>query len=71
MAGAQALDFRMQDPERLSPGKGVQFAHDIIRKHVTHLNEDRPLYPDHNKMMALVKSGEILDAVEKEIGSLE
>jgi hypothetical protein len=32
---------------------------------------DRPLYSDHNTMKALVKSGEILEAVEKEIGALE
>jgi histidine ammonia-lyase len=31
---------------------------------------DRPLYNDHNKMKALVKSGEILVEVEKAIGSL-
>jgi hypothetical protein len=29
---------------------------------------DRPLYPDHNAMKALVKSGEILDEVEKVTG---
>jgi histidine ammonia-lyase len=66
MAAAQALDFR-----QFTPGKGVQAAHAVIRKHVHHLDEDRPLYPDHNSMKALVKSGEILDEVEKLIGSLE
>jgi histidine ammonia-lyase len=65
MGAAQALDFRDFDP-----GKGVQTAKDVIRKHVAYLDEDRPLYPDHNVMKALVKSGEILEAVEKEIGSL-
>ena len=40
----------------------------MIRKHVKHLEVDRPLFPDHNAMMALVKSGEILDEVEKVIG---
>jgi hypothetical protein len=35
------------------------------------LDEDRPLYPDHNRMKELVKSGEILDEVEKLIVSLE
>jgi histidine ammonia-lyase len=38
---------------------------------VAHLEVDRPLYPDHNRMKALVKSGEILDEVEKAIGPLE
>jgi histidine ammonia-lyase len=66
MAAAQGLDFRNFDP-----GKGVQAAHDVIRKHVEHLDEDRPLYPDHNVMKELVKSCEILAAVEAEIGKLE
>jgi histidine ammonia-lyase len=66
MAAAQALDFRS-----FSPGRGTRKAREIIRKHVDHLEEDRPLYPDHNVMKALVRSGEILEAVEKEIGALE
>jgi histidine ammonia-lyase len=66
MAAAQALDFR-----EFTPGKGVQAAKSVIRKHVTHLEQDRPLYPDHNSMKALVKSGEILEAVEQVVGSLE
>jgi histidine ammonia-lyase len=66
MAAAQALDFR-----QFTPGKGVQAAREVIRRHVDHLEEDRPLYPDHNEMKALVKSGEILGEVEKVVGSLE
>ncbi|MEW6240520.1 MAG: aromatic amino acid lyase, partial [Chloroflexota bacterium] len=65
MAAAQALDFR-----EFHPGKGTQKAREVIRKHVAHLEEDRPLYPDHNTMKALVKSGEILEEVEKTIGSM-
>jgi histidine ammonia-lyase len=66
MAAAQALDFR-----QFTPGKGVQIAKSVIRKHVAHLDVDRPLYPDHNTMKALVKSCEILDEVESVVGSLE
>ena len=65
MAAAQALDFR-----DFTPGRGVRAAHQVIRKYVTHLDEDRPLYPDHNQMKSLVQSGEILESVEDEIGSL-
>jgi histidine ammonia-lyase len=65
MAAAQALDFR-----EFTPGKGVQKARQVIRRHVAYLDEDRPLYPDHNTMKELVKSGEILEEVEKEVGSL-
>jgi histidine ammonia-lyase len=65
MAAAQALDFR-----EFTPGKGVQAARKVIRKYVAHLDEDRPLYSDHNTMKTLVKSGEILDEVEKVTGNL-
>ena len=65
MAAAQALDFR-----EFTPGKGSQKAREVIREHVIHLDVDRPLYPDHNTMMALIKSGEILDEVEKVVGKL-
>lgn len=65
MAAAQALDFR-----DYTPGKGVTKAKEVIRKYVDYLDEDRPLYPDHDKMKELVKSCEILEEVEKEIGSL-
>jgi histidine ammonia-lyase len=71
MAAAQAIDFRMKADNPLKPGLGVETAHCVIRDHVKHLDEDRPLYPDHNKMKELVKSGMILDEVEKAVGSLE
>lgn len=66
MAAAQALDFR-----EFTPGLGVRTAHAVIRRHVAHLEEDRPLYPDHQVMMNLVRSGEILEEVERAVGSLE
>jgi histidine ammonia-lyase len=66
MAAAQALDFR-----EFTPGVGVRKAKEIVRKHVEHLDVDRPLYPDHTKMKEVVKSAEILDEVEKTVGSLE
>ena len=66
MAAAQALDFR-----DYSFGKGVTKAKEIIRKYVDFLDIDRPLYSDHTRMKELVKSCEILEEVEKTVGSLE
>jgi len=66
MAAAQALDFR-----EFTPGRGVAAAKAVIRKYVDHLDVDRPLYPDHNTMKDLVKSAEILEAVEAAVGSLD
>jgi len=65
MAAAQALDFR-----DYKFGKGTTKAKEVVRRHVDFLDIDRPLYPDHTNMKALVKSCEILEEVEKEIGSL-
>ena len=65
MAAAQALDFR-----DFHPGKGTQCAREVVRRHVKHLDVDRPLYSDHNTMQELVKRGEILDEVEKVAGAL-
>ncbi|MBE9483749.1 MAG: aromatic amino acid lyase, partial [Bacteroidetes bacterium] len=66
MAAAQALDFR-----EYSFGKGVTKAKEVVRRHVEFLDIDRPLYNDHNAMKDLVKSCEILNEVEKVVGSLE
>ena len=66
MAAAQALDFR-----DFNPGKGVSIAKKVVRKYVDFLDEDRPLYADHTRMKELVKSCEILEEVEKVVGSLE
>lgn len=66
MAASQALDLRDH-----APGKGVKAAFDTVRKHIDYLDTDRPLYIDHTKMKDVVKSCEILDNVEKAIGSLE
>jgi len=65
MAAAQALDFRT-----FTPGCGTLKAREVIRRHVKHLEVDRPLFDDHNAMKALVKSGEILTEVEKAVGEL-
>jgi len=65
MGAAQALDFR-----EYTPGRGTRAAKSEIRKHVEFLDVDRPLYPDHNAMMELVKSRRILEVVEEEVGAL-
>ena len=66
IAGAQALDIR-----GMSPGVGVATAHGVIREHIDHLDEDRPLFPDNDTMVELLQSGELLAAVEDAIGVLD
>jgi histidine ammonia-lyase len=65
MAGAQAIDFR-----EWSPGRGTRAAHDAVREIVDYLDEDRPLYPDHNAMAEAVRECRVLDAVTAQIGAL-
>ncbi len=66
MASAQALDFR-----DFKPGAGTIAAHKAIRNIIEHLDEDRPLYNDHNAIAKAVKEKVILKAVEDEIGELK
>jgi histidine ammonia-lyase len=65
MAAAQALDFR-----EFTPGRGTRAAHAAVRRFVEHLDEDRPLFPDHNVIAAAVERCEILKDVESEVGEL-
>jgi histidine ammonia-lyase len=66
IAAAQALDFR-----DYSPGKGTAAARGAVRAVVEHLDEDRPLFSDHNAMAAAVKRCDLLTAVEESVGPLE
>jgi histidine ammonia-lyase len=66
MAAAQGLDFR-----EFEPGRGTRAAYAEVRRHVEFLDEDRPLYSDHNEMKAAVERLDILNAVESEIGELK
>jgi len=66
IAAAQALDFR-----QFTPGKGTSAAKGAVRKVVAHLEEDRPLFPDHNAMTAAVARCEVLDTVEAAVGPLK
>jgi histidine ammonia-lyase len=65
IAAAQAIDFR-----DFTPGVGVRAAQRAVRQVVAHLDEDRPLFRDHNAMAAAVARGDVLDAVEQAVGAL-
>lgn len=67
MAAAQAIDHR----KPYKPGRGTQAAYETIRQKVKFMVEDRPTYDDINTMAALVKSNEILNAVEETVGKLK
>lgn len=66
IASAQALDFR-----KFNFGKGTKVAHAAVRDIVEHLEEDRPLFKDHNAMKEAVKNRYVLKKVEEAIGELK
>jgi histidine ammonia-lyase len=65
IAAAQGLDFR-----EFTPGIGTRAAHAAVRRVVEHLDVDRPLFTDHNNMMAAVERCDVLTAVEGAVGPL-
>ncbi len=64
MAGAQALEFRK--PQKPSPP--IEMVYDEVRKLVTKLEEDRPLYPDIEKLTELIRSNKLVELVEGKFG---
>jgi len=66
LAAAQAIDFRK--PHR--PGPGVRAVHRQVRNVVAHLEDDRPLYPDIEKLAQLIGEGTIVKAAERAVGQI-
>ena len=67
LCAAQALDLLTN----LKAGAGTLEAYKLIRKHIPHLEEDRILSNDIEKMQELVHDGAVLASVEKKIGVLK
>jgi histidine ammonia-lyase len=66
LTAAQALDFRAP----LKPGKGVLAAHEYIRRHVNHAEEDYEVGHDIDTCTRLLQSGELVDVVRSATGTL-
>ncbi len=66
MMAAQAFDLLAP----LEPAPATRAAYHAIRRHVARLDADRPLHPDIDALARAAKQGEILEAVENEIGKL-
>jgi histidine ammonia-lyase len=67
LAAAQALEFRHEG----IMGKGVAAAYGKVRASIPPLKEDRIMYKDINKCIAMIMDGSILEAVEKTVGILK
>jgi len=66
LCAAQAMDLFTN----MKPGKGTLAAYRTIRETVRHLDIDRVLSKDIAALTDLVRSGAIVDAVEKAVGPL-
>jgi histidine ammonia-lyase len=67
LCAAEGLDFRRP----LTAGPAIEVVHSLVRRHVAHLNDDRPMYRDIERASALIHAGEIVHAAESAIGPLK
>jgi histidine ammonia-lyase len=72
LCASQGLDFAKSLNSRspMKAGKGTEAAHRHVRKFVEHLDDDRILYDDIQKSLALVLDGSLTRNVENAIGTL-
>lgn len=66
LCGAQALDLFTN----MKPGEGTLRAYRVIREAVSHLDKDRILSRDIQSVVHLIRSGKLLEEVEKVVGPL-
>jgi len=66
LCAAQALDLFTN----MKPGEGTLEAYRVIREVVPHLDKDRVLSPDIERVVELIKEDVLLDRVEEKVGQL-
>ncbi len=62
LCAAQAIDLREEGPQRL--GQGSKIGYSIVRKGVDTYDRDKEMTPDIVWLARLIKSGEILSAID-------
>jgi len=70
LCAAQAYDL-LTESRPLKSGKGTREAYRVIRRHVPYMAQDRELHRDIATMVAVLRSGEILDGVEAAVGKIK
>jgi len=66
LCGAQGLEFR----KPLKAGLGPRFAHRLIRKSIPRLTADRPMSGEIDRVVGMMRVGEIAKVVEARVGRL-
>ena len=67
LCGAQAMDLFTN----VKPGEGTLIAYKIIRDEVPHLEKDRIISKDIETMVHLMRSGKIIEEIERVVGKLQ
>ncbi|MGL4981105.1 MAG: histidine ammonia-lyase [Fusobacteriaceae bacterium] len=67
LAACQGVDLR----GNIGLGRGSRAAYDVVRKHVSKLENDRVMYLDINTVEKLIMDGEIVRAVQSVIGEIK
>jgi len=70
LCAAQAYDL-LTAARPLAAGLGTRAAYQAVRSRVPYLAEDRVLATDIEAMVAVIRSGALVDAVERAVGALE
>ena len=70
LCAAQAYDL-ITEKKPMKAGIGTRAAYEVIRRHVPYLKEDRNLSKDIETMVKVLRSGEIVAAVEKIVGPVK
>jgi histidine ammonia-lyase len=69
LCAAQAYDL-LTENQPMKAGRGTREAYRVIRRHVSYMEQDRELYKDMETMLNVLRSGEILEAVEAAVGRI-
>jgi histidine ammonia-lyase len=73
LCACQGMDFArtLNNAKPLKAGVGAEAAYQYIRRHIKHLDRDRVLYNDIQKVLGLIEDGSVIQAVERRIGTLD
>ncbi len=70
LCAAQAYDL-ITENNPLEAGRGTMKAYRVIREKIPYLSKDRVISGDIETMVALIRSGKIIEAVEKKVGKIK
>ena len=67
MAAAQTID--LQECRKL--GKGTDPAYALLRKHISYMDNNRVFHKDQERAASLIRTGILVDTMEKILNSIK